>query len=413
MTNNDIVGRITSVLSDSNSVSICLPNNPTYDSVAASIALHDALKKLGKSVSLSCSSNIDSNYGILGQDKIQSKLVSDGDDLVVSFPYVEGSIDKVTYNIEDESFNLVIQPGENGERLNPDQVSFSYTGGSVDAIVTIYAPTLNSLGALYTGNKEKFSGVNLINIDRHFTNANFGSINYVDKKSSSMSEMVLDVVKQLGVELDKEIASNIYAGIAAATNNFTAHSVNANTFETIAMLMRHGAVKKPAGSQFGKKPAPFGSPMGVPMRNPAGNAMNSQFGSSFGRPRPQARPQGQPIPQMAPQRPIPQSPLSQPEAQPQREQVEPMKSEFQPMQEVPLEQPEPEKSIEPDPAQEEEAIQQAREEIVSVGGPEMDPQFIENKELKQPTKSQDDEAEDEQTPQDWLKPKIFKGANKK
>ena len=36
-----------------------------------------------------------------------------------------------------------------------------------------------------------------------------------------------------------------YSGIVAATNNFSSYSVNADTFEVVATLLRAGAVKKP------------------------------------------------------------------------------------------------------------------------------------------------------------------------
>ena len=46
------------------------------------------------------------------------------------------------------------------------------------------------------------------------------------------------------VEIDRDMATNLYAGAAASTNNFTSYSTNADTFEHIATLLRLGAVKK-------------------------------------------------------------------------------------------------------------------------------------------------------------------------
>src|SRR3990167_4531706 len=131
--------------------------------------------------------------------------------------------------------------------FNLERVQQSSTPKKSDLIITIYTATLNSLGTLYTSNKDQFTGVEIINIDRHFTNANYGTVNYVDKKSASVSEMVLDIVKTLRINLDKNIATNLYAGIVSATNNFTAHSVSANTFEASAFLLNNGAVKSPIG----------------------------------------------------------------------------------------------------------------------------------------------------------------------
>ena len=71
-----------------------------------------------------------------------------------------------------------------------------------------------------------------------------GPINFVNKTSSSTSELALKTLQALQIELDRDIATNLYAGISTATNNFTAYSVNAETFETIATLLKAGAMKK-------------------------------------------------------------------------------------------------------------------------------------------------------------------------
>ena len=46
------------------------------------------------------------------------------------------------------------------------------------------------------------------------------------------------------VGMDKEIATNLYAGLVAATNNFSSYSTTAETFQTAAELLKKGAVKK-------------------------------------------------------------------------------------------------------------------------------------------------------------------------
>ena len=241
---------------------VVLPAKATPDAIAAGTSLYLALTKLGKNVSLVASTTAQSD--MIGADKIKTELQSGGDNLVVSFPYQEGAIDKVDYNIQGEQFNLVIVPREGHSKLKPDDVQFSYTGGKIDFIITVDAPNLNALGDIYGKNQRQFEGTTIINIDRHLINNSFGMINLVSKSSSSTSELVFKVIQGLSVEIDKDIATNLHSGILSATNNFTAYSVNADTFEAIASLLRAGAVKKPmqvplGGNQFGR---PFGGPIG-------------------------------------------------------------------------------------------------------------------------------------------------------
>ena len=57
--------------------------------------------------------------------------------------------------------------------------------------------------------------------------------------------MVLKIIQALNIDIDKDIATNLYAGLMASTNNFTSYSVNADTFEAASTLLKLGAIKKP------------------------------------------------------------------------------------------------------------------------------------------------------------------------
>lgn len=243
MDNNDNnLARIREVLNKSKSIAILLPPNPTNDAVASATGLYLGLLKTGKSVNIACSQKVAGE--LTASDKIQTNMTSGGDSLMISFPYSDGTIDKVDYNIQGDSFNLIITPRAGFSKLNPNKVKYSYTGGVVDTIVVIDSPTLQSLGQVYTDNQNQFTGKDIINIDRHLTNAYFGTINYVNKSVSSVSELILPVLQSLQVEIDRDMATNLYSGIASSTNNFTSYSTNADTFEHIAALMRFGAIKK-------------------------------------------------------------------------------------------------------------------------------------------------------------------------
>ena len=64
-------------------------------------------------------------------------MAATGKNLVISFPYQEGSIEKVSYNIENDKFNLVIEPRENYPVITPEMIKYSYGGGNTDLIITV------------------------------------------------------------------------------------------------------------------------------------------------------------------------------------------------------------------------------------------------------------------------------------
>ena len=228
------------LLNEKNSFSICLSANPGIDSVAAGLSLYFALLKLGKNVSISSSYSFKDN-GLIGIDKITKTISSGGSNLTISFPYTEGSVNKVTYNIEEDRFNLVIEPKDEANKLDVKDVKYSYSGGSVENIITIDCQNLNSLGALYFENKELFDNKNIINIRRFTSNSIFAKTNIVDKTVTSTSELIAEILSNLNIEIDPDIATNLLHGITKTTNNFSAPNVSAKTFEVAAFLMKNGA----------------------------------------------------------------------------------------------------------------------------------------------------------------------------
>ncbi len=264
---------ISEVVSKNAAGIIVLPAKPTPDAIAAATTMYLALTKMGKTMGLVCSAVPQSD--MVGVDKIKNTLTVGGDNLVISFPYKEGAVDKVDYNfdVENEKFNLIIVPREGFPKLDPKDVNYSFAGGKIEFIVTIDSPNLNTLGDIYTKNQNVFTGKNIINIDRHLINNNYGTINVVVKTASSTSELVYKVLAAMKVNFDREMATNLYSGIVAATNNFSSYSVNADTFEAVAILLRAGAVKKPY-----RPPARPGMPGAMPGQQGMGMNPFAQMG---------------------------------------------------------------------------------------------------------------------------------------
>lgn len=254
MNNESVIARIIALANKNNSFAICLNVNPHVDTIAAGLALYLGLIALGKNVMIATAIPLSKEISLIGTDKIQHTLTSSGDSLVISFPYVEGAIDKVTYTIDNGYFNLLIQPKDNTRKLNSSEVNYTYTGGKIDVIITLDTPALNYLGELFTANQQNFVGKDIINIDRHIPNTQFGTINIVEKNISSTSEIILRILQSLSVEISPDMATNLYVGIRASTNNFTSYAVNTTTFENCALLLKFGASKKSSASPAIKKP---------------------------------------------------------------------------------------------------------------------------------------------------------------
>ena len=79
-----------------------------------------------------------------------------------------------------------------------------------------------------------------VNIDHHISNLFFGDLNLVDCESSSASELVYDILKQLDIPVDKDVASALYCGIVMDTGSFQYSSTRPKTHRLAAELMEKG-----------------------------------------------------------------------------------------------------------------------------------------------------------------------------
>jgi len=238
MIDQTLFASIQKPLSTAQSIFIFLPQNPSFDQVAASLSLFLSLKKTNKTVSLSCPSQMKVEYSdLFGIDKIKTE--PSGRNLVVSFDYLEDSIEKVSYNIEDNKFNLVVQPKVGFPPLSPDRVAYNYTGGDADLIFTIGVRDLNDLGDLFRKSESIFDKQKIIDIDLTSKSKRFAQTEVI-LSASSFSEIVARLISQLSLPIVEDIATNLLLGIERATGNFSSPRVSAATFETAAFCLRAG-----------------------------------------------------------------------------------------------------------------------------------------------------------------------------
>ncbi|NCN59049.1 hypothetical protein COW99_01050 [Candidatus Roizmanbacteria bacterium CG22_combo_CG10-13_8_21_14_all_38_20] len=229
------------VLDKAQSIAIVVPENATFDQLAAALGLYLGLLKLGKSVSVLASSKPKQGDNLVGIEKIKTSL--DGANLVISFPYDEGSIEKVSYTEELGRLNIVIEPTDKQLKFSKEDVRFNSGGNNVDVVFTVGVSKLEDIGELYVSQSALFSSANIINIGNGQEVSSYGKVNIVNPKLPTVSEIIALVLKNLNVVMDKDIATNLYRGLQHATDDFASDKVSALTFEAAALTMRSGAVR--------------------------------------------------------------------------------------------------------------------------------------------------------------------------
>lgn len=278
--------KLKNILANARNVIIFLPANPNYDQLAAGLGLYLGLLKQGKQVTIASSTPVlVENSDLVGIDKIKNSL--NGKNLIISLPYEEGKIEKVSYNFEEDKFNLVIEPKEDHLDFSPDDVSFSTGGLEADLIFTVGVKDLSEIDKLYQANRDLFEKKDVTRIDNSQSVSQFGKINIVNPQLPTVSEIIVLVLKNLSIAIDKDISTNLYKGLQKGTNNFDQQIVSALTFEAAAFCLRNNAIKTPTGitqkqvfavpaAQVSQKQSPIVQPSASPVKHVSTSPILSQ-----------------------------------------------------------------------------------------------------------------------------------------
>ncbi len=79
-----------------------------------------------------------------------------------------------------------------------------------------------------------------IQIDHHEVNDMFADYNFVNPASPACAQILILVIEQLGVEIDKQIGTCLLTGIITDTGGFKYEGVSAETFEFASWLLAKG-----------------------------------------------------------------------------------------------------------------------------------------------------------------------------
>jgi hypothetical protein len=245
---------------------IVIPENASKDAVAAGLALYLSLQQANKTVKAVYPKQPTVAWShLIGINKLVPQIGNKN--FIISLDYIEGAIEKVSYNIEGDKFNLVIEPRPGAAEFSEKNVHYRYEGLLADLVITINALTLEDLGKVYTDNKALLDEKPLLNIDSNPNNKQYGKINLV-RPAGATSEIVAELIRATQLPINGDIATNLYDGLVGGSRNFMLPIVSAHTFEIAAWLLTQGGRKQPG---FGP------SPEDLPRRELAGQKPDDQL----------------------------------------------------------------------------------------------------------------------------------------
>lgn len=169
--------------------------SPDPDSIGSALAMYKVLRDMGKTVDIVCPS-----------DGLYDRI----DDLP-NFDKIQKSVDFTKFDFTE--YDLFI---------------------SLDS---------SSWDMITDGQDVDVPKMEIVVIDHHKSNTKYGTINLVDYNFTSVCELLYIIFKDWEVEIDKQIATSLMAGIIGDTGAFRYPESTARTFKIAAELIDKGADK--------------------------------------------------------------------------------------------------------------------------------------------------------------------------
>ncbi len=241
-------------LDQNNDLGIVMGTHQNLDTVASALSFYLSLTQAGKKVQIVSKKQPTVEVSsLVGVDRIKENFVGTSGKLVVSLPYIKGEVEKVLFTEAPNTinFHLTAAPDRSITPFEVNDVKLTWEGGAPSAIVAFGVGTIDELNGIIDPNSTK-----IVNIDNYPGNTRFGDVVLVDESFSSLSEIIGKVLKDLQLPMDMDIAQNLLDGVLYATRNFTKQNTSPLAFETASAAMYHGAQRKAEEAQM-RREAPI------------------------------------------------------------------------------------------------------------------------------------------------------------
>jgi hypothetical protein len=149
---------------------------------------------------------------LIGVDQIKTELP--GRNLVISFNYVKDAIEKVSYNVDNGKFNLLVQPKAGHPPLSADNVSFKLAGSLTDLVILVGDAKIPDAGQ------------------------NLPTLSLIKNSDRSLAAETTALIREANLPLDQDIATNLLLGLSDETDHFGL--ATADDFASAAGLARLG-----------------------------------------------------------------------------------------------------------------------------------------------------------------------------
>ena len=236
--NADIIADVASKISEAHNILVALSSDPSVDEMSAAIGLTLFLDRLGKRVTAIYSGTTPNALEFLKPEETFEQDADTLQDFVIALN--KEKADHLRYKLDGDYVKIFITPYRS--RISNEDLEFSYGDFNVDLVLALDVANGVDLDAALREHGRIMHDATVINITTGKP-GKLGEIEWSDKTSSSVSEMIAELLYKVGGKdkIEKEEATAFLTGIVAATNRFASASTTPKTMEIASRLMDSGA----------------------------------------------------------------------------------------------------------------------------------------------------------------------------
>lgn len=225
-------------IAEAQNVLIALSSDPSVDEISAAIGLSLFLDRIGKNATAIYSGSTPNALEFLKPEETFESSADVLQDFVIALN--KEKADHLRYKIDGDYVKIYVTPYRT--RVSEDDLEFSYGDYNIDLVLALDVANGVDLDSALREHGRIMHDASIVNI----TTGNpgkFGEIEWSDKKASSISEMIANLLYSINSkeQVAPEEATAFLTGIVAATDRFSNASTTAETMKVSSKLMESGA----------------------------------------------------------------------------------------------------------------------------------------------------------------------------
>lgn len=233
-------------LKGSTNILVTVSRNPTVDQLAACVGMTLLLNKLGKHATAVFSGEVPSTLEFLQPEQTLEKTTDSLRDFIIALDKTKA--DKLRYKVEDDMVRIFITPYR--VSISDKDLEFSQGDFNVDVVIALGVSQQEDFDEAITAHGRILHDAVVGSLSIR-GGVELGGINWADGSASSLSEMVVSLVGELGDDLlDQQVATALLTGIVSETERFSNEKTTPQTMSVSAQLMNAGANQQLVASKL-------------------------------------------------------------------------------------------------------------------------------------------------------------------